>query len=207
MKRIGTLTFELLVACGLLLSITASTAHAQDVTPAETAQNSDKTGASIWDGIEEMIIRGSGGGMLVVEQTTSAISFDQELLSVERISDISDLSNFTPNLEIKSAFAASNPVLFIRGVGLDDFNANSASAVAVYLDGVYMNSPAGQLFQFFDTENADVLRGPQAGRIRNASAGAIRVQSARPTHEVDSYARFSTGNWPVSRPGFRPDSY
>lgn len=177
------------------MSITASTAHAQDVTPAETAQNSDKTGASIWDGIEEMIIRGSGGGMLVVEQTTSAISFDQELLSVERISDISDLSNFTPNLEIKSAFAASNPVLFIRGVGLDDFNANSASAVAVYLDGVYMNSPAGQLFQFFDTENADVLRGPQAGRIRNASAGAIRVQSARPTHEVDSYARFSTGNY------------
>jgi hypothetical protein len=30
-------------------------------------------------------------------------------------------------------------VLFIRGVGLDDFNTNSASAVSIYQDGIYMN--------------------------------------------------------------------
>jgi iron complex outermembrane receptor protein len=191
-KRTGTIALALAGAVGLLAS---TEARAEDVDSADSVTTAGDTGGSPWDGIEEMIVLGTGAGALIVEETTSAISFDAATLEVERISDISDLSNFTPNLEIKSAFAASNPVLFIRGVGLDDFNANSASAVAVYLDGVYMNSPAGQLFQFFDTQSADVLRGPQAGRIRNASAGAIRVQSQRPVHEFDSYARFTTGNY------------
>ena len=107
------------------------------------------------------------------EMPTSAVTFNPMELQREQINDIRDLSSYTPNLEIKTAFAASNPVLFIRGVGLDDFNANSGSAVAVYQDGIYMNSPAGQLFQFFDSAGVEVLRGPQGGRYRNATAGAI----------------------------------
>ena len=160
--------------------------------PADAAQDPD---LDPWAGVEEMIVLGGEGTMLLVNETTSAISFDAAELQVERISTIADLSNFTPNLEIKSAFAASNPVLFVRGVGLDDFNANSAGAVAVYQDGVYMNSPAGQLFQFFDAAGVDVQRGPQSGRYRNASSAAIRVQSTPPAHEVGGYANFTTGNY------------
>jgi hypothetical protein len=100
--------------------------------------------------ISEIVVRGEAGGMLVEDDTISVIGFDPGVLQVEGIRDIRDLANFTPSLEIKSAFAASNPTIFIRGVGLDDFNANAASAVAVYQDGVYMQSPAGQLFQFYD---------------------------------------------------------
>jgi iron complex outermembrane receptor protein len=86
-------------------------------------------------------------------------------------------------------------VLFIRGVGLDDFNANSGSAVAVYQDGIYMNSPAGQLFQFFDSAGVEVLRGPQGGRYRNATAGAILVKSQEPTDEFEAGGTFTYGNY------------
>lgn len=145
-------------------------------------------------GIEEITITGEILEAPIEKETTSAVGFDESELRLERIQDVSDLSNFTPNLEIKTAFAASNPTLFIRGVGLDDYNANSASAVAVYQDGVYMNSPVGQLFQLYDVAGVTVLRGPQA-QLRNANAGAILVQSHLPSEDLEAYGEVSYGNY------------
>ena len=145
--------------------------------------------------IEEIVITGEKGGMLVKDDTVSVISFDPGVLQVEGIKDIRDLTNFTPSLEIKSAFAASNPTIYIRGVGLDDFNANAASAVAIYQDGVYMQSPAGQLFQFYDVEGVEVLRGPQGTLYRNASAGAILINSKRPSDEFSTYLTTTSGSY------------
>ena len=148
--------------------------------------------------VEEIIIMGESMAMVVQDKTASVIGFDLGQIKAEGISDIRDLSNFTPSLQIKSAFAASNPTLFIRGVGLDDFNANSASAVAIYQDGVYMQSPAGQLFQFYDVDEengAAVLRGPQPSLYRNAEAGAILVRSKRPTEELSGYLSATYGNY------------
>ena len=140
------------------------------------------SGTDPWSGIEEMVVVGTGSALITQTDSQSAIAFDEQILSDVGVQDIRDLSAYTPNLEIKTAFAAVNPTLFIRGVGLDDFNANSASAVSVYADGVYLHSPAGQLFGLFDTEGVDVLRGPQP-TLTNASAGAILIRSKRPTQE------------------------
>jgi len=145
--------------------------------------------------IEEIEVVGRRMKIEIPDPTVSAVGFDPSELKAEGISDIRDLSNFTPSLEIKSAFAASNPTIFIRGVGLDDYNANAASAVAIYQDGVYMQSPAGQLFQFFDASNVTVLRGPQPTLFRNAEAGAILVNSREPTDELDTYATATYGNY------------
>jgi len=145
--------------------------------------------------IEEILIQGEASDFMVKDKTVSVISFDPGTLKVEGIRDIRDLSNFTPSLEIKSAFAASNPTIYIRGVGLDDFNANAATAVAIYQDGVYMQSPAGQLFQFYDVEGVQVLRGPQGTLYRNASAGAILIDSVKPSDEFTSYVETSYGNY------------
>ncbi len=101
-------------------------------------------------GVEEMVVVGSSAASLLQSQEVSAIGFDASYLEALGASDLSDISQFTPNLEIRTPFAASNPTLFIRGVGLRDFNANSSSSVAVYNDDIYMNSPAGQLAQLFD---------------------------------------------------------
>ena len=148
-----------------------------------------------WAGIEEMVVVGAGTALLEDVIPTSAIGFDAKDLAMERIHNVSDLGQFTPNLEIKTSFAAVNPVIFVRGVGLDDFNANSAGAVAIYQDGVYMNSPAGQLFGFFDLAGVDVLRGAQSGGYRNASAAAILANSRRPGGEYEAVASITYGNY------------
>ncbi len=146
--------------------------------PAVAQQETDDPFA----GIEEMVVVGTAASSLFQNQEVSAIAFDEDYLDAIGASDISDVAQFTPNLEIRTPFAASNPTLFIRGVGIRDFNANSSSSVAVYNDNIYMNSPAGQLAQLFDVENIDVLRGPQTTMYaRNANAGTIRVISRKPT--------------------------
>jgi outer membrane receptor protein involved in Fe transport len=112
-----------------------------------------------------------------------------------RIQNVADLSAYTPNLEINTAFAASNPTLFIRGVGLKDYNSNSTGAVAIWQDGIMMNSPAAQLFSLYDIESIEVLRGPVGGvGGRNASAGQIRINSFKPNGEWTSDGSFTYGN-------------
>jgi iron complex outermembrane receptor protein len=146
------------------------------------------------DDIEEIVVKGSSRATKL-DEPISIMQFGVEQMRAEGIRDIRDLSNFTPSLEIKSAFAATNATIFIRGVGLDDFNANAVSAVAIYQDGVYLNSPSGQLFGFFDLENVEVLRGPQGTLYRNASAGAILIHSRAPTDEFEAYVSTTYGRF------------
>ncbi len=110
--------------------------------------------------IEEILITGEKQNSLQ-DAPTSSTSFTAGDLQALRIENIADLADYTPNLQINTAFAASNPTIFIRGIGLKDYNANAAGAVAVYQDGVNINSPAIQLGQLFDIDGIDVLRGPQ----------------------------------------------
>ena len=148
------------------------------------------------DDVEEIMVTAQGRAQPLQEVSVSVAAYNQEYLDALGAQNIADISQFTPNLEIRSVYGVSTPTLFIRGVGLRDFNANSQSSVAVYNDDVYMNSPAGQLSQLFDVEQVEVLRGPQGALYgRNASAGAIRVLSRKPTGDFNGYARVTYGRF------------
>jgi outer membrane receptor protein involved in Fe transport len=145
--------------------------------------------------IEEILITGERRSTLQ-DAPTSSTSFTAGDLQALRIENIADLADYTPNLEINTAFAASNPTIFIRGIGLKDYNANAAGAVAVYQDGININSPAIQLGQLFDIEGIDVMRGPQGSlNGRNATAGAILIRSAMPTGEFGVSTSLTYGNF------------
>ena len=145
--------------------------------------------------IEEILVTGEKRSTLQ-DAPTSSTSFSAGELKALRIEDIADLADYTPNLEINTAFAASNPTIFIRGIGLKDYNANAAGAVAVYQDGININSPAIQLGQLFDLEGIDVKRGPQGSvNGRNATAGAILLRSAMPDGEFGVSTSLTYGNY------------
>jgi outer membrane receptor protein involved in Fe transport len=148
-----------------------------------------------WAGVEELIVVGNQNALLEGISATSVTAFDESELNAIGAADISDLADFTPNLDIRST-SASNPTFFIRGVGLSDFNANASGSVAVYRNGVPINSPATQLGLLYDVEGVTVLRGPQgSGQALNASAGKIQINARRPTGEFNGYARLSYGNY------------
>jgi iron complex outermembrane receptor protein len=119
-------------------------------------------------------------------------------LKNRRIADIVDLSNQAPGLQIKADDSAANPRIFIRGVGVNDFNPTTASAVGIYVDGVYVGSPLAQRAGFFDLQQVEVLRGPQGTLYgRNTTGGAINLTTRTPgdTSEGDlsvDYGRFNS---------------
>ena len=121
-------------------------------------------------------------------------------LENKRILDLVDLSNATPGLQIKTDDNGANPRIFIRGVGVNDFNPATASAVGIYSDGVYVGSPLAQRFAFFDLQQAEVLRGPQGTLYgRNTTGGAINITSRKPGNEVEAdflgeYGNFNSVN-------------
>ncbi len=147
-------------------------------------------------GVEEIVITGVKLEDTLQGEPVSATTFGEEEIKSLRIDNIRDLAQHTANLEINTKSAASNPTIFIRGIGLKDYNANAAGAVAIYQDDININAPAIQLFQLFDVSSVQVLRGPQgAVNGRGATAGAILVNSNLPEDELDFGGSFTYGNY------------
>jgi iron complex outermembrane receptor protein len=112
-----------------------------------------------------------------------------------------DLGFVTPNMNIALSQGAGNqPIITIRGIGLNDENSNNAGPIAVYVDDVYQSSTGSQTFSLFDLERVEVLKGPQGTLYgRNTSGGAISYVSAKPTDTVSGqfhveYSSFNTEN-------------
>lgn len=173
-----------------LIGLMAARAGAQ-------ASASGQPGAEVdpFAGVEEMVVTGSGMVGSLTETSTSVTAFDPLKLESLGISNVQDVAAYTPNLEIRTA-SSTTATLFIRGVGLNNFTANAASAVAVYVDDAPRNLPAIQLGLVYDLEGIEVQKGPQgSGPGRNASAGAIRMYTRKPKGEYDAYFNMDYGNF------------
>jgi len=119
-----------------------------------------------------------------------AVPISIQAFTAKQITDLGikssiDISQFTPNLDIALVAGNGNqPIITIRGVGLNDYDTNNAGPNGVYLDDVYLSSPASQTFQTFDLDRIEVLKGPQGTLYgRNTSGGAINFISAKPSDE------------------------
>ncbi len=147
-------------------------------------------------GIEEIVVRGAESDSAEDFATADSVTgFGAEDLAALGAQNLADLASFTPNLEIVTS-GATSPTFFIRGVGLNDFNSNSTGAVAIYQDDVARNAPALQLPLLFDVETVNVLRGPQGtGLARNASAGAIKIYSRKPSGDYGGYFYSEIGDY------------
>ena len=169
--------------------ILVAQANATDARPPAAAREDP------WAGVEEMIVTSQTSSLLEGMSAVSITAFDQAELVAMGASDIGDIADFTPNLDIRST-SASSPTFFIRGVGLSDFNANASGSVAIYRDGVPIQSPATQLGLIYDVDGVVVLNGPQGtGPALNASAGMIAIDAKRPTGVHEAYFRSSYGNY------------
>lgn len=145
--------------------------------------------------MEEIVIRGEAAVGIEADAAVSITSFGADDLESLGVQDVSDVSKYTPNLEIRTV-GSTSPSFFIRGVGLNSFASNASGSVAFYQDDIPLNLPGFQLAQVFDTEGIEIQKGPQGtGPGRNASAGVIRVFSRKPKGEFNSYLRIDYGNY------------
>ena len=127
--------------------------------------------------------------------TVSALS--GEMLDSLGFNDSNALAASVPNLNIDAPTGEGGvSVIFIRGVGLNDFATNNSGPVGFYIDEVYTGSSNSQSTYLFDIERVEVLKGPQGTLYgRNTTGGAISVFSRRPTSEPEGYVKGSYGNY------------
>ncbi|OQW73613.1 MAG: hypothetical protein BVN32_13480 [Proteobacteria bacterium ST_bin14] len=169
---------SLSVALLLSGSFTASAAHAQSAEPQALAQTDDQASGQIND-----------TDILVTAQKIEQRNVDVPItISVNTgarlrelgVSDLDELSNFVPGLNIQEQ-SANNPGIVIRGITSDSGSAQQGPRVTLYYNGVDISRSRGSYQAIYDVDRIEVIKGPQATLFGTASAvGAISIVSARP---------------------------
>jgi iron complex outermembrane recepter protein len=113
-----------------------------------------------------------------------------QALADKAITNVVDLQNAIPSLQVEPAFGGGQPQYRIRGVGFLDYTSNNASPIGVSVDDVAFALPIQTAGQLFDIDRIEVLRGPQGTLYgRNTTGGQINFITNRPT--VDTHAGFT----------------
>lgn len=124
-----------------------------------------------------------------------------ETLQANRITSVADLSGLAPNVTVRPAAGASNiPSFSARGLVSYGVVPGSDKQVSIYLDGVYIGSPRGSIFDIPDIARIEMLRGPQGTLFgRNATAGAISIVTRDPRGEFGGRLETTVGNYDQRR--------
>lgn len=147
-------------------------------------------------GLEDIVVTAQHRSENIQDVPISIAAISPETLAEVGIRDPRDLAMLVPGLSAQAGTSATTTSLFLRGVGIGDFNSNTTGAVGVYVDGVFLGANAGKLFNIFDSEGIEVLKGPQGTLYgRNTTAGAIRFTSRKPTDELSANASVSYGRF------------
>jgi outer membrane receptor protein involved in Fe transport len=187
---------KVLVWAIALCGFTAADPFAEPVSAEESPRGSAESDAEqAPPNVEVLHITGHGAAAIETTVPASITQFDASTIQNLGAQDISDLSRVTPNVNIVQP-GATQATFFVRGIGLSDFSANAAGAVTIFQDDVALDPPAIQTGQLFDVYNVEIMRGPQGtGPLRNASGGAIRVQSNLPSGNYSAQLRSSIGRY------------
>jgi len=131
--------------------------------------------------------------LIDVPVTLTAVS--GERLNELGVSDLDELSNYVPGLNIQEQ-SANNPGIVIRGITSDSGSAQQAARVTLYYNGVDISRSRGSYQDIYDIERIEVIKGPQATLFGTASAvGAISIISARPKPGFSGALTAGIGNF------------
>ena len=130
----------------------------------------------------------------------SIAAFTAEALEQRTMDDVSDLADFTPNVEFATTYAlggsSSEASVYIRGIGQISVELFSDPGVGIYVDGVYLARSQGAVFDLVDLERAEVLRGPQGTLFgKNTIGGAINLVTRKPHGGFEGEVSLGAGDF------------
>ncbi|MFL6602259.1 MAG: TonB-dependent receptor [Steroidobacteraceae bacterium] len=150
--------------------------------------------------LQEVIVTAQKRSENVQQVPIAITAFSAEALAQKGVTDVADISSFTPNVQIdrSSAFAGSSTILsaYIRGIGQSDFAFNMEPGVGLYVDGVYYARTVGAAIDLMDVARVEVLKGPQGTLFgRNTIGGALHVITRKPGREFAYQGEVQIGDY------------
>lgn len=130
-----------------------------------------------------------------VPAAVSAISGDRVNDLLGGAEDIRALTGRVPGLNIETSNGRTQPRFYLRGLGNIDFDVNANQPVAMIFDEISLENNTVRSLPLFDIERVEVLKGPQGSLFgRNTNAGAIKIDSVKPTDDRNGYVRLGFGS-------------
>ncbi len=108
--------------------------------------------------IEEIVVTAERREVSLQETPISISAFTTEDLRRAGIQTSQQLADFTPGMVIQRDVIGK---VVIRGIGTENLTIAGDPGVAINLDEVYIARASGAIFDLYDMERIEVLRGPQ----------------------------------------------
>ena len=173
---------------GAAWSTIASAASAQEA-PAAAAGDSLS--------VEQVVVTARRREESLKDVPVAVSAFSAEKLERSGGTDITVLSQTTPNITVQTARGSNSTLIsYIRGVGQQDPLWGFEPGVGLYVDDVYIYRPQGAVLDIFDIERIEVLRGPQGTLYgRNTIGGAIKYVTKRLGDEAGAKIKGTYGSY------------
>jgi iron complex outermembrane receptor protein len=158
--------------------------HAQNAPTSATASASES------GGLEEITVTARKTSESLINVPVSVAVISQSAIANNDATDLSKLGELVPQVIIGTAATGTGAVLTIRGISSSPLDAGIDQSVSVDIDGVQVARGRIITASFFDTQQVEVLEGPQALFFgKNSPAGVISIHSVDPTNTLDGYIR------------------
>lgn len=143
--------------------------------------------------LEEVVVTVRKREESVMDVPISVTAFSSEQLEILKVRDIQSLSVGLPNVAFDDIGTTRGVANFsIRGLGINSSIPSIDPTVGTFIDGVYLGTNAGVVFDVFDLQSIEVLRGPQGTLFgRNVTGGAVLLKSKAPGDEFEGKIKAS----------------
>ncbi|WP_298287532.1 TonB-dependent receptor [Novosphingobium sp.] len=174
-------TPRLLASCALF--VLAVPVHAQEAAQAEAAPSN-----------AEIVVTAQNRVQNVQDVPIAINVVSGEQLQAAGVTDLLSLQRVAPVLQIVNDTNLTR--VTVRGIGSNSNDEAQDQAIAINIDGEYINRPTVLNAVLFDMDRVEVLRGPQGTLYgRNATGGAVNFITRKAGSEFAANGSISYGNF------------
>ena len=154
------------------------------------AQEDERSAATL---LEEIVVTARKREESILDVPIAVTALSSEQLDILKVRDIQSLSVGLPNVAFDDIGTTRGVANFsIRGLGINSSIPSIDPTVGTFVDGVYLGTNSGVVFDVFDLESVEVLRGPQGTLFgRNVTGGAVLLNTSTPSEEFEGKVRAS----------------
>ncbi|TRD11173.1 TonB-dependent receptor [Erythrobacter insulae] len=185
-RRMPALTkFALLLCSSAALPFAA---QAQDAPAAdEAAEEEEPQARGSLANIGNIVVTGTKtqNAENVQDVPLAITAFNADTLEAFKVRDVQGLTFQAPNVSLDQIGTSRGTANFsIRGLGINSSIPSIDPTVGVFVDGVYLGINGGVVFDIFDLESVEILRGPQGVLFgRNVTGGAVLINTTSPSED------------------------